>query len=42
MADYEARIERLVILAIQAYDWNCPQHITPRYTEEEIEAPRTV
>lgn len=18
------------------YDWNCPQHITPRYTKEEI------
>jgi hypothetical protein len=23
-------------LTIKAYDWNCPQHITPRYTEEEI------
>jgi len=38
MPDYEARIERLVILKIQAYDWNCPQHITPRYTEEEFQA----
>ena len=38
MPDYEARIERLVILAVQAYDWNCPQHITPRYTEEEFQA----
>ncbi len=38
MPDYEARIERLVILTIQAYDWNCPQHITPRYTEEEFQA----
>lgn len=36
--DYKARIERLVILAVQAYDWNCPQHITPRYTIEEINA----
>lgn len=34
--NYQARIERIVILKIQAYDWNCPQHITPRYTEEEI------
>ena len=38
MPDYTARIERLVILAVQAYDWNCPQHITPRYTLEEFEA----
>ena len=38
MPDYKARIERLVIFAVQAYDWNCPQHITPRYTVEEIKA----
>jgi hypothetical protein len=36
MPDYEVRIERLVVLTVQAYDWNCPQHITPRYTVEEI------
>jgi hypothetical protein len=23
---------------VDAYDWNCPQHITPRYTQSEIEA----
>lgn len=34
--DYKARIERIVIFKIQAYDWNCPQHITPRYTADEI------
>jgi len=33
---YKARIERIVIFKIQAYDWNCPQHITPRYTVDEI------
>jgi len=33
---YQARIERSVVLVIQAFDWNCPQHITPRYTVEEI------
>ncbi|MEA3410837.1 MAG: pyridoxamine 5'-phosphate oxidase family protein [Pseudomonadota bacterium] len=38
MPDYKARIERLVIFTVQAWDWNCPQHITPRYTVEEIEA----
>ena len=35
-SDYEARIERMIIFNILAYDWNCPQHITPRYTTEEI------
>jgi len=36
VADYGARVERAVIVRIEAYDWNCPQHITPRYTVEEI------
>ena len=36
VADYRARVERAVIVRIDAYDWNCPQHITPRYTVEEI------
>ena len=36
MPDYDARIERLVLFAVQAWDWNCPQHLTPRYTLEEI------
>ena len=33
---YKARAERLIVLTTQAYDWNCPQHINPRFTEEEI------
>lgn len=33
---YKAVIERLVIFHIKAFDWNCPQHITPRYTVEEF------
>jgi len=37
MPAYEAKIERLMLLKIKAYDWNCPQHITPRYTAEEIQ-----
>lgn len=32
---YPARVERAVLIAIEAYDWNCPQHITRRYTEAE-------
>ncbi|MEA3276541.1 MAG: pyridoxamine 5'-phosphate oxidase family protein [Pseudomonadota bacterium] len=38
MADYRARIERLILFAVQAYDWNCPQHLARRYTVEEIKA----
>lgn len=33
---YNAKVERIITLTIQAYDWNCPQHIVPRFTEEEI------
>lgn len=35
--DYKAKIERAMILHVTAYDWNCPQHITPRFTLAEIE-----
>ncbi len=37
MPDYSATIERIFVFKVQAFDWNCPQHITPRYTKEEIE-----
>ncbi len=33
---YQARVERGFIIQIEAFDWNCPQHITPRYTEADI------
>ena len=36
LSDYKARIERIVIINVAAFDWNCPQHITRRYTEAEI------
>jgi len=36
ISEYNAHVERLIIFKIQAFDWNCPQHITPRYTSEEI------
>jgi predicted pyridoxine 5'-phosphate oxidase superfamily flavin-nucleotide-binding protein len=34
--DYRAKIERIFRLRLEAFDWNCPQHITPRFTETEI------
>ncbi len=33
---YKAKVERAMILHVRAFDWNCPQHITPRFTIEEI------
>ncbi len=38
MAEYRARIERGFIINVEAFDWNCPQHITPRYAQSEIDA----
>nr|WP_295929024.1 pyridoxamine 5'-phosphate oxidase family protein [uncultured Dyadobacter sp.] len=35
--DYKFRPERMLVFHIKAYDWNCPQHIMPRYTEQELE-----
>jgi hypothetical protein len=35
-SEYKASIERAVILTVEAFDWNCPQHIKPRFTEPEI------
>ena len=34
---YRARVERAVVMTIEAVDWNCPQHITPRFTAAEID-----
>ncbi|WP_300527584.1 pyridoxamine 5'-phosphate oxidase family protein [Maricaulis sp.] len=33
---YRAKVERIALLHVEAIDWNCPQHITPRFTETEI------
>ncbi|SES48049.1 pyridoxamine 5'-phosphate oxidase family protein [Rhizobium sp. NFR03] len=36
-ATYRGRAERIFKLRLEAYDWNCPQHIIPRYTEQQVE-----
>jgi predicted pyridoxine 5'-phosphate oxidase superfamily flavin-nucleotide-binding protein len=38
---YPSKIERVVLFHVVAFDWNCPQHITPRYTAEEFAARQT-
>lgn len=34
--DYGARIERGMVITIEGYDWNCPQHITLRFTQAQV------
>lgn len=34
---YEARVERIFRIRVAAFDWNCPQHITPRFTQKELQ-----
>ena len=34
--EYGGRVERAIVFHIHAWDINCPQHIQPRYTEEDL------
>ena len=36
--EFAGKVERSVVLTVEGFDWNCPQHITPRYTEAEFAA----
>ena len=35
---YGAKPERAIAIKVEAWDINCPQHITPRYSESELTA----
>lgn len=35
--DYEGRPERVFVIRVEAWDVNCPQHISPRFTQREIQ-----
>ncbi|MCU0892371.1 MAG: pyridoxamine 5'-phosphate oxidase family protein [Sandarakinorhabdus sp.] len=37
-AGYRALAERAFLIDVVGFDWNCPQHITPRFTESQIAA----
>jgi predicted pyridoxine 5'-phosphate oxidase superfamily flavin-nucleotide-binding protein len=37
VSEYKAKVERGILIHVAAYDWNCPQHITPRFTQEQVE-----
>lgn len=36
--DFRAPVERGIVIRIEAFDWNCPKYITPRYSQREVEA----
>lgn len=36
--DFRAPVERAFVIRIEAFDWNCPKYITPRYTDTDIES----
>jgi uncharacterized protein len=36
MPNEKSPAERAILIHVEGFDWNCPQHITPRYTEEEL------
>jgi len=36
--DYRGRPEQAIVFRISAWDANCPQHITPRYSEDQVKA----
>jgi len=35
--NYKAAIERVFVVEIAGLDWNCPQHITPRFTAADLQ-----
>lgn len=37
-AEPGAIIERAILIHVEGFDWNCPQHITPRFTIAELDA----
>ncbi len=36
--ELRGKIERLFLIRVVSFDWNCPQYITPRHTDAEVEA----
>jgi uncharacterized protein len=34
--EYDAQVERAVLITVEAFEWNCPRHITPRFTQDDL------
>lgn len=37
MPNYRARVERGIVIKVEAFDWNCPQHIVERFTRDDVQ-----
>jgi len=37
LENYKYKPMRIMLFKIQGYDWNCPQHITPRFIHKEVQ-----
>lgn len=35
---HAAKVERLFVIDVLSYDWNCPKFITPRFTADEVKS----
>ena len=35
-SDGASKIERGIVIQVEAFDWNCPKYIVPRYTLEQV------
>jgi predicted pyridoxine 5'-phosphate oxidase superfamily flavin-nucleotide-binding protein len=35
-SELRSKVERLFLINVISFDWNCPQYITPRYAEAEV------
>ena len=38
MSERGAKVDRIYVIQVIGFDWNCSQHITPRFTAEELSA----
>ncbi|OAB61065.1 pyridoxamine 5'-phosphate oxidase [Leptolyngbya valderiana BDU 20041] len=36
VSGYRANVERAIVIRVEAWDWNCPQHIPLKYSEEQV------
>jgi len=36
LTEHGAKVEGVLVITVKGYDWNCSQHITPRFTEAEL------
>jgi predicted pyridoxine 5'-phosphate oxidase superfamily flavin-nucleotide-binding protein len=38
VGDYRAKVERLIVIRVEGFNWNCSRHITPRFDAADVAA----